>query len=170
MRFVRWQRSVCVFTIAALCGTGWAAELYRWVDEQGRVQMSDRPPPKASGPVTRHDTPKDDVAPEQRKAAQERAARDQERLKKAADERGRAAAPQALRPSSAASSGFADESDPSLPTRASAEDCRMWRQEYRRNEACFAPYRTARGGIKPEAFAACGRELVDPEFECGGKR
>jgi hypothetical protein len=171
MRSGTWQHSGCVLAIAALCGTAWAADIYRWVDEQGRVQMSDRPPPKSSGrPVTKHDSPKDEVTPEQRKAAQERAARDRQRLKGAEDDRAKAAAPQAVKPRPAASSGFADESDPSLPARASAEDCRMWRQEYRRNAACFAPYRLVNGGIKPEAFSVCGPELLDPEFECGGRR
>jgi hypothetical protein len=164
LRFAAW-----VVAGATLSGLVAAAEVYRWVDEQGRVQLSDRPPPKAAGPVIKQDTPKDDVTPEQRKAAQDRAARDRARLKSAEAEREQASAA-APKPRTAASGGIANESDPSLPARASAEDCRMWREAYRRNEACFAPFRTARGGIKPEAFSICGPELVDPEFECGGRR
>jgi hypothetical protein len=164
LRLVAWAVA-CV----ALGGLATAAEVYRWVDEQGRVQLSDRPPPEATGPVIKRETPKDEVTPEQRKAAQQRAARDRARLKSAEAEREQATA-SAPRPRTAASSGTANESDPSLPARASAEDCRMWREAYRRNEACFAPFRTARGGIKPEAFSVCGPELVDPEFECGGRK
>jgi hypothetical protein len=169
MRSGTWRHLVCVLGGAALCGLVAAGDIYRWVDEQGRVQMSDRPPPKSSGQVIKQDSPRDEVAPEQRKAAQDRAERDRALLKSAETDRDKAAA-QSPKPRAAASSRFADESDPSLPPRASAEDCRMWRQEYRRNEACFAPFRTARGGIKPEAFSVCGPELVDPEFECGGRR
>jgi hypothetical protein len=169
MRSGLWRNLVCVVAAAVLCGPAATGELYRWVDEQGRVQMSDRPPPKTVGGVIKQDTRKDDVAPDQRKAAQDRAARDRALLNSAEADRARTEA-QAPKPRGAASSGFADESDPTLPLRASAEDCRMWRQEYRRNEACFAPYRTARGGIKPEAYGKCGPELVDPEFECGGRR
>jgi hypothetical protein len=151
----------------AICGLAAAADIYRWVDEQGRVQMSDRPPPKASGQVIKQDARPGDVTPEQRKAAQDRAAREQELLKSAEEERNKQPPPQSPKPRAAASNGFADESDPSLPPRASAEDCRMWRAEYYRSKACFAPFRNGRGrGIKAEAFAICGPELVDPEFEC----
>ena len=160
-------RLACLLGGTAICGLAAAADIYRWVDEQGRVQMSDRPPPKASGQVIKQDSRPGDVTPEQRRAAQDRAVRDQELLKSAEEERNKQPPPQSPKPRSAASNGFADESDPSLPPRASAEDCRMWRAEYYRSKACFAPFRNGRGrGIKAEAFAICGPELVDPEFEC----
>ena len=164
-----WRHLACALGGAALCAVGAAGDIYRWVDDKGRVQMSDRPPPRSTGPVIRQDARRDEVAPAQRKAAQDRAARDRALLESAQADRDKAAV-RSPKPRAVASSGFADESDPSLPPRASAEDCRMWRQEYRRNEACFAPFRTARGGIKPEAFRVCGPELLDPEFECGGRR
>ena len=65
---------------------------------------------------------------------------------------------------------FADENDPTLPRRGSEEDCRAWRAEYAKSQACFAPYRTATGGIKAEAFRVCGPEVLDPSPECGVPR
>ncbi|MBA2961390.1 MULTISPECIES: hypothetical protein [Ramlibacter] len=56
------------------------------------------------------------------------------------------------------------------PARGSAEDCRQRRQAYDSSQACFAPYRNAGGGIKPEAFAACGPEVLDPSGDCGPPR
>jgi hypothetical protein len=53
-----------------------------------------------------------------------------------------------------------------LPPRGSEEHCRLRWLEYRRSQACFAPFRTVTG-IKPEAFAVCGREVLDPSSECG---
>ncbi|MBK0392423.1 hypothetical protein [Ramlibacter algicola] len=86
------------------------------------------------------------------------------------------AAGQPKRPASAAASTpplvFADENDPTLPRRGSEEDCRAWRAEYAKSQACFAPYRTATGGLKAEAFLACGPEVLDPSAsaECGIRR
>jgi hypothetical protein len=92
------------------------------------------------------------------------------------------AAAQASRPTKPAASAsasapvpppvFADENDPTLPRRGSEEDCRAWRAEYARSQACFAPYRNATGGIKAEAFRVCGPEVLDPaaSAECGIRR
>jgi hypothetical protein len=113
--------------------------------------------------VTRTPVDKQEVAPAERRAAQERTVRDQATLKRLEDERRRAVAP-ASKPKPGAS---AADDDARLPPRGSAEDCRNWRQEYSNSQMCFAPYRTARGGIKPEAFAVCGPEVLDPSQECG---
>ncbi len=37
-----------------------------------------------------------------------------------------------------------------------------WRK-YRESQACFAQYRTAKGGVRPEAFKHCN-QVVQPEF------
>src|SRR3954471_14471189 len=89
------QRMACV-AIAAIGTTVscavLAADVYRWVDESGRTQISDQPPPKGSGTVTRTPLQKEEVAPDQRRAAQDRAERDKAQLKRIEDERRRAAA------------------------------------------------------------------------------
>ena len=53
-----------------------------------------------------------------------------------------------------------------LPSQGSAEDCRSRWREYRRSQACFAPFITV-NGIKPEAFSVCGPEVRDPSPDCG---
>ena len=71
----------------------------------------------------------------------------------------RQAAPAASRPAPAASAAAAP-----------AQDCRSRWAAYQRSQACFAPYRTADGGMKPEAFTVCGPDLPDPSADCGPLR
>jgi hypothetical protein len=66
---------------------------------------------------------------------------------------------QSTRPATAVSAA-ADSNAPDCP--------RLWR-EYRRSQACFAPYRTI-NGIKAEAFRVCGPDLPDPSAQCGPVR
>lgn len=66
------------------------------------------------------------------------------------------AAPAAVPPASAASA--APSTEP--PT------CEQRLRDYQRSQACYAPYRTAAGAVKPEAFAACGAPLPDPSGDC----
>lgn len=47
-----------------------------------------------------------------------------------------------------------------------ASECAALRREYAKSQACFAPYRLANGGIKPEAAGLC-REVVNPAPKCG---
>jgi hypothetical protein len=65
--------------------------------------------------------------------------------------------------------GAASSPRVSPPSRGSEEDCRKRWQEYRRSQACFAPYRTV-SGVKAEAFKACGSEVLDPSPDCGPAR
>jgi hypothetical protein len=48
----------------------------------------------------------------------------------------------------------------------SAADCTVLRKRYAESQACFAPYRLANGGLKPEAYKRC-REIADPALKCG---
>lgn len=45
-------------------------------------------------------------------------------------------------------------------------DCAALRRRYAQSQACFAPYRLANGGIKPEAYKHC-RDMPDPALTCG---
>ena len=49
-----------------------------------------------------------------------------------------------------------------------ASECAALRQEYAKSQACFAPYRLANGGIKPEAAGRC-KEVVNPAPKCGSE-
>lgn len=48
-------------------------------------------------------------------------------------------------------------------------DCDTWQRLYRESDACFGPFRTVGGGIKPEAFEAC-TTIPSPEPKCGPPR
>ena len=60
---------------------------------------------------------------------------------------------------------LAGENDPksSLITTPSqeAEACRAQLKEYHQSIECFAPYRTAKGGVRPEAYQHC-KEVKQP--------
>lgn len=47
-----------------------------------------------------------------------------------------------------------------------AADCVALRREYARSQACFAPYRLANGGMKPEAYKRC-KPIENPSVQCG---
>ena len=47
-----------------------------------------------------------------------------------------------------------------------AADCAALRREYARSQACFAPYRLANGGMKPEAYRRC-KPVENPAVTCG---
>ena len=49
-----------------------------------------------------------------------------------------------------------------------ANECTALRQEYAKSQACFAPYRLANGGLKPEAAARC-KEVANPAPKCGSE-
>jgi hypothetical protein len=50
------------------------------------------------------------------------------------------------------------------------QDCRARWEASQRSQGCFAPYRSAEGGMKPEAFTMCGPDLPDPSADCGPLR
>src|SRR3954470_24999904 len=117
------QRMACAAIAAigaTLSGAALAADVYRWIDDEGRTQISDQPPAKRSGAVTKSPMPKEDVSPVQRRAAQQRTERDKAQLKGIEDDRRRAAT-KARKPAGKASSA---EEEAGLPPRGSAEDCR----------------------------------------------
>ena len=45
-------------------------------------------------------------------------------------------------------------------------DCQTWQQLYLESLDCFGPYRTVRGGIKPEAFERCNEVPEPPHDRC----
>jgi hypothetical protein len=73
-------------------------------------------------------------------------------------------------PKAGASAAAAREGEAELPARGSEEDCRNWWHEYMYSQGCFNRFRNAGGGIKPEGYRVCGREVLDPSPECGPPR
>jgi hypothetical protein len=141
-----------------------AADIYRWVDEQGRTHWSDVVPEKYRGSATRTDTRQHELTPEQRREAEERAARDRARL---------------TVPPVPLVTGSPPQATPTVsvppvvkrPTEQVTEstDCATWWRLYRESQACFGPFHTVGGGLKPEAFDHCN-EIPSPRPKCGPYR
>jgi hypothetical protein len=137
------------------------ATVYRWVDEQGRVHFSDVVPEKYRNTARPVDAPAAAPSMEQRREAAERAARDKARADQAAKERESRQTP-APGPAPAASASA--KRPPAAPDEST--NCETWRRLYRESLECFAPYRTARGGTKAEAFEHC-TPVLEPPVRCG---
>jgi hypothetical protein len=164
----------------ALAAVAWlptaSAEIYRWVDENGRVQLSDRPPPNHRGTLTRQQSGQHELNAAERAEAQARAAREAQREAAEAarrEQEDKAAGRPIILP--AASAPRAEASRPSgvpssrttggpPPTRS---ECERWWATFRASEACYGPYRNATGGLKPGALQACGPGIADPSVQCG---
>jgi hypothetical protein len=145
----------------AISLTAWAADVYRWVDKDGRIQLSDRVPEEYRKSATRIDTSPSELSPAQRKEAEQRAAQRKVREAEAAAREARVRAPEAAQaPVPAASTAKT----------TGASDCATLQRRYRENAECLAPYMTVRGAFKPGAFEACGPSLPSPEAQCGPAR
>lgn len=69
MTFKRWMMLVCT-----VCSVGTAAaDMYRWLDENGRVSISDNVPERYRDAATKIDTNALDISDSQRREALERA-------------------------------------------------------------------------------------------------
>lgn len=139
-----------------------ATVVYRWVDEGGRTHMSDVVPEKYRRSARPVELGPYEVSPDARKQAEERAARDKAAATTNLPVHG-AKAPQAASVASTIPSR--------RPSQAvtSTTDCATWRRLYQESMDCFGPYRTTRGGIKPEAFDNCN-VIPSPDEKCGPLR
>lgn len=141
------------------------ADIYRWVDDQGRTHLSDVVPDRYRDAATRIDSRQFELTPEQRREAEERAARDTSRASK----------PEPGVPAPSEPQTPAPEASPSPPVKRPVErvtattTCEAWWRLYRESQECFGPYHTVGGGIKPEAFEHC-HEIPSPEPTCGPYR
>lgn len=122
-----------------------AAEIYRWVDEQGGVHYGTSVPDSHKVKAREIDTRGTERTDEQRQEAEARAADERARAEAMAQQRAKAAEARAAQPSPAAPSGTANKN-------ITCEE--QWRR-YRASDACFAPFRLANGAIKAEAFKKC---------------
>ena len=147
-------------TLALLSPVARSMSICRWVDENGRTQMSDVVPDKYKKSAICSDSQKYELSPEQEREAQRRAAEAQRRT------RHEMAAP----PTEAASSPLGTASLPSAkrPTEVitDATDCQTRWRIYDESAECFGPYRTARGATKQEGFDQCN-VIPSPEMKCG---
>jgi len=123
-----------------------AADVYRWVDDQGKAHVSDRPPANPPANMTREALPDPDTNTHQGLDVQRRP-------------------PPQLAPMPA---GRAPAS--AQPPAPASADCKARWAAYQASQACYESYRTSDAGLKPEAFEACGPDMPDPAAQCGPVR
>ena len=118
-----------------------AAEVFKWTDENGKVHYGESVPERYQRKATRIDTESSRPTDAQREQAASRAARDKAK----------------------AQSGVRDASEPARPEASSADTgCEAQKQRYQESQECFAPFRTANGGLKADAFEHCV-EVAEPQ-------
>lgn len=154
---------VVLALLAPLCSLK-AADIYRWVDDQGRTHLSDVVPDRYRDSATRTDSRRYELTPEQQHEANERAA--QERLRDPPVNPAASASPAAPTPTAATPAPLLKRPAERVTATTS---CTNWWRLYRESQECFGPFRTVGGGVKPEAFDHCN-EIPSPETRCGPYR
>lgn len=148
------------FALAVL--PAFAGDLYKWVDEAGRTQLSDIVPEKYKKSATRVDGKRYELTAEQRAESDARSERE-----RVADAAKRRASAQAAASAAAAASSAA-LSKPKAEPEAKA-DCETLQRLYRESQECFAPYVTTSGATKAEAFQRC-TSVTNPTAKCGSPK
>jgi len=129
---------ICLLALLAAL-TPARAEVYKWVDENGKTHFGDTVPENEQKRAKKIDLKNVDVSEQSRREAEARAARE----KSAAQSRATPAAPSQPTATPAAPK----TSDP--------------KTEYNDSQACFNRYRNANGSLKPEAAQNCSA-VKDP--------
>ncbi len=147
----RARLSLLLAVVLGSLGAGAFATTYRWVDDQGRVHYSDAVPNKYKERARLVDLQPSEPSEEDRRRALEQLERAREKAR---------AADRSAKPASAASAPKPERSpvtNKKRPDRVPTDDtdCQTWQRLYEESMECFGPYRTATGGIKPEAFKRC---------------
>ena len=144
-------KSAALLVLMVLSLASHAADVFRWVDENGKVHYGDSVPERYKQKATKIDSAGPSVTSAQRQEAEARLARE-----KAAVE----------------SMSKARENDSSGPRPASAAvqeskraggnaGCPEQMKKYQESLACFDAYRNSNGSIKAEAFQKCS-EVKQP--------
>lgn len=158
------HRSALLATAWALASPGaGAASICLWVDDTGRTQISDVVPERYRSTARCTSSHQYELSPAQQRDAEQRSI----------DDRARASQPDDSPPAPAApgTSVAAPQPAGKRPVEAVTDttDCATWWRIYEESGACFGPYRTVLGGMKPEAFDHCN-EVPSPEPRCGPRR
>lgn len=136
----------------------YGVDIYRWVDENGRVQFADTAPPASRKPVTRMDSRPYELSPEQRREAEARAAREKAQALENPQYKA-AETPAVAAPSPKASQQAG-------PPAIAGKDCASLRRRFQESSECFAPFFNVNGSIKADAFETCGPAVPYPAQEC----
>jgi hypothetical protein len=136
----------------------YGAEIFRWVDGDGRVNYGDSVPEQYKQGAKKTDQNYAKPTSAQRQEAEARAANEKTKADSRSTHRDSSNIPQA---GSLSSSKATQASN----IRKSCEE--EWKR-YLASDACFAPYRNANGSIRAEAFKHCVEvkqpPRCDPEF------
>lgn len=146
-------RIALLFICTLLVSNTYAADIYQWVDESGRTQVSDVVPARYKNVATKVDTSASKVDERQRQEALKRAAKERQ----LAEQPPAKAATQPVTPAGGqirAEKKFGAESD-----------CEQKLRAYRASQECFAPYIT-KFGMHGDAEKYC-TAVPDPTPECG---
>lgn len=156
--------AACALPVSLLSSPAVAADIYRWVDENGRTHVSDTVPARYRSAATRVDTSAADVSEQDRNAARQRAERERQQL-----EAQRAAARKAQADAAPAAPQGAGEL--AAPQEPQEDACAAKWRAYRESQECFAPYINSaqnhgHAHLNEEAFKYC-KPVTDPSAECG---
>ena len=141
----------CLLAFAAAADTA----VYRWIDESGKVHYSETVPDRYRGNARAIAVPAASLPAQ--------APRDAPGL-------GSAAKPASTAQPAVPARGTAASAPPRPAVKRPARvpdkntDCETWQRLYFESIDCFGPYRTVRGGIKPEAFERCN-EVPEPPID-----
>ncbi|MDI1246184.1 MAG: hypothetical protein PSV24_12355 [Rhodoferax sp.] len=143
-----------------------STSICRWVDESGRTQLSDVVPEQYKKLATCIDSRKYELSPQQQREAESRAAEQKKRALQDA-----AVPPGGVDASPPVTTGAESLPNAKRPTEAITEttDCASRWRIYDESAACFGPYKTTQGAIKPEGFDHCN-DIPSPEITCGPRR
>ncbi|APW44541.1 DUF4124 domain-containing protein [Rhodoferax saidenbachensis] len=153
-------------TLMLLTSALGATSICRWVDANGRTQMSDVVPDGYQNSASCTNSQKYELSPEQQRDAEKRAADERSLLR--SHEQGM---PPKTPSSPAAPAGAETPVRTKRPAQlvTDSTDCQTWWRIYDESSECFGPFKTTQGGIKPEAFDQCN-EVKSPELQCGPRR
>ncbi len=133
-----------------------AMDVYQWVDENGRTQISDQVPARYKGVAKKIDTSPSELTESQRREALARAAREKQQAEAAA----------AKLKADAAKAPEKKTAKESKPAASNSDDCEKLMRAYRESQECFAPYMRQQGGTREEAYKYC-TPVADPSGKCG---
>lgn len=143
-----------------------ATQLCRWIDEEGRTQVSDKVPPKYKQVAKCADAAQYNPTDAQRREAEARAQADRQ-----AEAKAQAAREATAKGQKAAAKASGDRSlqgnAPLKPESVSStKDCATLHRLYRESQECFAAFRLSNAAVRPEAYKSC-TEVLDPSPQCG---
>ena len=138
-----------------------AATVYRWVDEQGKVNYAELVPERYRAVAKPVGAPANDPTAEEQAQALDRARKDKARAAAAGADR---ALPVGATTAASDASPAAVKRPEQMPN--DQTDCETWQSLYLESMACFGPYRTVRGGYKVEAYALCKEVPEPPPYRC----